>query len=173
MGLLKTILQRRSTRIYTNENVPQESLESILQAGLLAPTSMNRKPCSFYIIQDTNLLQALSKTKKLGATMLATCNCAIVVVADSKKADTWIEDSSIALSYMSLMATELGIGNCWCQIHLRKSEQEEDAETLVCKLLELPSSSRIVGILALGFAKEKPKAHKVTEIDWNNVHYRK
>ena len=54
--------------------------------------------------------------------MLADCNTAIVVVTDSNKADTQIEDSAIALSYMDLMAVSLGIGSYWVQIYLRSAE---------------------------------------------------
>ncbi|MGN0094022.1 MAG: nitroreductase family protein, partial [Methanobrevibacter sp.] len=42
---------RRSVREYTGEDIPEEKLERIIQAGLLAPTSRNRKPCEFMVVK--------------------------------------------------------------------------------------------------------------------------
>ena len=119
MALIDTILKRKSIRKYTDDTIPEDKLNKILQAGLLAPTSRNIKPCEIYIVKDKDVLKKLAGAKKAGAGMLTGCNAAVVVLADSEKADTWIEDSSIAMSFMMLMAEEQGIGNCWVQIHMR------------------------------------------------------
>ena len=52
MTLIETILKRRSVRTYTDEEIPENKIEKILQAGLLAPTSRNRKPCEFYVVKN-------------------------------------------------------------------------------------------------------------------------
>lgn len=62
MSLFETILKRRSVRTYTDEEIPEEKLEKILEAGLLAPTSRNRKPCEFYLVKDKEILEKLSKS---------------------------------------------------------------------------------------------------------------
>ena len=170
MELMDIMLHRRSVRKYTEEDIPEEKLNMILQAGLLAPTSMNRKPCEFYVVRDKAILKKLSKVKSMGGGMLSECNAAIVVFGDSKKADTWIEDCSIALSYMTLMAQSQGVGSCWCQIHLRSSQLGKDAESGVREILSVPDRYRIVGILALGMPAQEPKPHTLEEIDWNKVH---
>ena len=106
MNLLETMLSRRSIRQYSREAIPEEKLNRILQAGLLAPSSRNLKPCQFYVIHDRETLMDLARAKAMGAAMLKNCDTAIAVLSDSEKADTWIEDSSIALSFMMLMAEE-------------------------------------------------------------------
>ena len=171
MKLLDIILDRRSIRQYTNESIPDEKLNEVLQAGLLAPTSRNIKPCEFYVVRDKAVLEKLSRVKAVGGIMLNGCNTAIAVLGNSEKADTWIEDSSIALSFMMLMAEEKGIGNCWCQIHLRSSAEGEDAEKAVREILKVGEPYRIVGILALGFPERKAQAHSLDEINWDKVHY--
>ena len=50
MDLLDVMLKRRSVRKYTEDEIPNEKMNRILQAGLLAPTSRNLKPCNFLII---------------------------------------------------------------------------------------------------------------------------
>ena len=170
MALLDIILKRRSVRKYTGDVIPEEKLEKILQAGLLAPTGKNQKPCEFYTVRDRELLKALSQAKSGGGAMLADCAAAIVAAGDGEKADTWVEDCSIAMSFMHLMAAEQGVGSCWCQIHLRKGADGTDAEAQVRRILSIPEKYRIVGILALGIAEQEPAPHTVEEADWNKVH---
>ena len=102
--------------------------------------------------------------------MLAQCSSAIAVFGDSEKADTWVEDCSIAMSFMMLMAEEKGVGNCWVQIHFRTDASGKAAEENVRDILAVPSGFRIVGILALGIPAEEPKAHALSDADWGKVH---
>jgi len=172
MELMDIILKRRSIRKYKNDDIPEEKLEKILQAGLLAPTSKNRKPCEFVVVHDRETLSKLSKAKTGGGEMISGCGCAVVVLGDSEKADTWIEDSSIALAYMDLMAAEQGIGSCWCQMHLRSSSDGKDAEANVRDILSLSEKYRIVGILSLGIPESEATPHTLDEADFTKVHYR-
>lgn len=170
MDLIDVMLKRRSTRKFNDKPVTKEELDKILQAALLAPTSMNRKPCNFMVVERKETLEELSKSKDHGAGLINGADKAIVVVADSLIADTWIEDSSIALTHMHLMATELGLGSCWVQIHLRKRDGR-DSEELVRDILKIDDHYRIVGILALGHSDDVPEAHKLEDIDKAKIHF--
>ncbi|MDD6257256.1 nitroreductase family protein [Methanobrevibacter boviskoreani] len=171
MSLIDVMKNRRSVREYTDEDIPEEKLERIIQAGLLAPTSRNRKPCKFIVVRDKETLNKLSKSKRTGSKMLKGANVAIVVCADADKADTWVEDSSIALSYMNLMAEEQGIGSCWVQIHLRKTGINRSSEDYVRELFNLDEKCRIVGILSLGMPDKKPDGHDLSDLDYDKVEY--
>lgn len=170
MSLMDTILQRRSVREFAETEIPDEKLRTILLAGLLAPTSMNRKPCEFYVVRDRNTLRELSEAKKSGSAFLAGAACAIAVFADSEKADTWVEDCSITLCYMNLMAAEQGVGSCWCQMHLRSDASGTDAEDRVRTILDVAEKYRIVGILGLGIPSKNATPHKLDDADWSKVH---
>lgn len=170
MELIDIMLKRRSTRKFNDEPVSKEELDKILHAALLAPTSMNRKPCNFMVVERKETLDELSKSKDHGAGLIAGADKAIVVVADICIADTWIEDSSIALTYMHLMAAELGLGSCWVQIHLR-SKGDVDSEELVRDILKIDNHYRIVGIMALGHSDDIPKPHELTDVDKNKIHF--
>jgi nitroreductase len=171
MTLMDTMLRRRSIRKYSDDEIPSDKLEKIIQAGLLAPTSRNRKPCKFLVVRDRSTLKKLSKSKRSGSKMLKDANAAIVVYADSDKADTWIEDSSIALSYMNLMAEEQGVGSCWVQIHLRKTGINKDSEDYVRELFNLDEKYRIVGILSLGIPDIKLDPYSLDDLDYDKVDY--
>lgn len=171
MDLIDLMLNRRSVRKFKDENISKENLDKILQAALLAPTSRNRKPCNFLIVENKETLKKLSKAKDTGAEMLADCNKAIVVIGNELISDTWIEDSSIALIYMHLMATNLNIGSCWVQIHLRKNESGEDSEQVVKDITGIDDYYRVVGILALGIPDGEVKPHTLDEIDKSKIHF--
>ena len=100
--------------------------------------------------------------------MLKEASVAIAVVVDEERTDTWVEDSSIALSFMQLEAADKNLGSCWVQIRLRTSEGEP-SEGKVQKLLNLSDKDRVVGILALGYPEKEVKAHSLEEIDWSKV----
>ncbi|WP_407454701.1 nitroreductase family protein [Methanobrevibacter sp.] len=170
MTLIDTMLKRRSTRKFNNEKITKEELEKILQAALLAPTSMNRKPCNFLVVERRETLDDLSKCKNHGADLIAGADKAIVVIADTMIADTWCEDSSIALTYMHLMAAELNIGSCWVQVHLRDKDGI-DAEEVVRDIVKIDEHYRIVGILALGHSDDIPNPHTLDDIDKNKIHF--
>lgn len=170
MELIDVMLKRRSTRKFNDTPVTKEELNRVLQSALLAPTSRNRKPCSFMVVERKETLNQLAESKGYGADLIKGADKAIVVVADTLIADTWIEDSSIALTHMHLMATELGLGSCWVQIHLR-SKDGRDAEEIVRDILKIDDHYRIVGILALGHSDNIPKAHTLDDIDKSKIHF--
>lgn len=165
------LLKRRSVRKFTDEDVTKDQLNQILQAGLLAPTSRNRKPCNFLVVSNRETLKELSEVKEHGSKFLADANKAIVVIANTLVADTWVEDSSIALSFMHLMASDIGVGSCWIQIHMRKSADGEDAEKLVRDIVKIDDYFRIVGILALGIPDGDINPHSLEDIDKTNIHF--
>ena len=166
--MLDLILKRRSVRQYLKKEVEETVLKDILSAGLLAPTGMNKKTCRFYVIKKKEILEALSTVKPAGAAMLKEASVAIAVVVDEERTDTWVEGSSIALSFMQLEAADKNLGSCWVQIRLRTNEGKS-SESEVQKLLNLSDKDRVVGILALGYSEKEVKAHSLEEIDWSKV----
>ena len=170
MELLELMAKRRSIRKYTEEEIPEEKLNKILQAALLAPTSRNRRPWEFYVVKDPEVLQKLSKAKAHGANPLAECNTAIAVFTDSELTDTWIEDASIVLAYMDLMAAEQGVGSCWIQMRMRKDEADGDAELNVRDILGVELPWRCIGIMSLGMPAEERAPYSLDELMWEKVH---
>ena len=71
---------------------------------------------------------------------------------------------------MHLMATELDIGSCWVQVHL-KTKGDQDCEDVVRDILNLDSHYRIVGILALGHSNKTPRPYTPEDIDKSKICY--
>ena len=49
---MEALLERRSTRHYTEEPVSEEALAQILEAGLWAPTARNRQEVKIAVARD-------------------------------------------------------------------------------------------------------------------------
>lgn len=169
MELLEAMLKRRSIRQYTNEKVSQDKIDKILQAALLAPSSRNIKPCELIVIEDRETLEKLANCKSAGSLMLKEASHAIVVIGNHEKSDVWIEDCSIVMTYMHLMATSLDIGSCWVQCRLRENK-EMNAEQYIKELLSIPDSYSVEAILSLGVSAVSPKPNSLENLDMSKLH---
>jgi nitroreductase len=131
MELDACIKGRRSVRAYTNEPVSKEQIDAVLEAGVWAPTGMERQPWRFIIIEDKALIKLVSdETKELvkkNMPQLAShfstdkdviCyNAPMLVLVCTEKDPQWghinLLDSVLAAQNMFLKAYELGLGTCY------------------------------------------------------------
>lgn len=170
MDLLDVMRRRRSVRSYTPEDISEEGLNKILEAGLLSASGRGIRPWEMIVIRRRDTLRRLANSRDHGAKMLEGACAAIVVIADETKTDVWTEDCSIVMSNMHLMSSALGVGSCWIQGRLRSSAGEDSTEEYVRKLLGFPENYRLEAILSLGMAESVPEPKKVTEELWKKVH---
>jgi nitroreductase len=150
-SLYDLLSDRRSIRHYEDRDIPDEIISKIVDTGILAPSSRNIRPVHFVVVKDKEKLAALSKCNVTGGSLIKGANAAIVVVADTSKADAWIEDCSVAMTNMMLMATDLGIGSCWVQVRLRKSMSGKPGGEVVRDVIKLPDGFEAEAILSLGY----------------------
>lgn len=150
--------------------MPREIIEKLLEAAFLSPSSYNKRPWHFIVVDDRELLKKLSKAK-LGASGLATASVAIVVTADESRSDVWIEDASIAAEHIQLAAVALGLGSFWIQIRNRMHDEEKTAEEYVRDLLNIPKNYRVLCIIGIGYPAEKKRPHGKDIFEWEKVSY--
>lgn len=155
MSLYDILRNRRSIRRYTGEAIREEDLQKILNAGLLAPSSRNIRSAELIAVRDRGTLEALSRCKSAGASMLSGADAAVVVLGDTSRSDVWTEDAAIAMTCMHLQAAELGIGSCWIQCRLRQGEDGPCGDA-VRRLLAVPEHYAVEAILSLGIPAETP-----------------
>lgn len=169
--LLNILLNRRSIRKFKDEKINVETLEKVLKAGLLAPSSKNKKPVEFIVVEDKETIKDLKTCKSKGAEALNTAPCAIVVIGDSNLSDVWIEDASIATILLQLAAENLGLGSLWIQIRKRFNDIG-DAEDQVKKTLNIPEKYGVLSIVAIGYKDEEKKAYDIKSLDFSRVRYK-
>ncbi|AEC50974.1 NAD(P)H oxidase [Pyrococcus sp. NA2] len=169
MEFFEVLKKRRSIRRFKDKQIPRELIEKLLEAAFLSPSSFNKRPWHFIIVDDKDKLKALAKAK-LGAAGLATAPLAIVVTADESKSDVWIEDASIVAEHIHLASYALGLSSFWVQIRNRMHSEEKSAEEYVREILKLPKNYRVLCIIGIGYPAEK-KSPKEPKIEWEKVSY--
>lgn len=174
MDMLEEMSRRRSVRVFNDVPVTKEQLERILKAGMLGPTGKGIFPYSFTAVTDPSVIRKLVGCRQGGAKMLKTAKAAIVVSADTAKSDTCVEDCSVCMTQMHLMASSMGLGSCWLQIRLRPSDEEgTSSEDFVRKTLGLPEGELVEAILAIGNIDKAPDAHEIDKLPLDKVHWEK
>lgn len=151
--VIKTILSRRSVRSFTNEMVPKEMIEEIVNAGQYAPSAMNSQSPIILAITRKELIEKMSK---LNAEVLGTANFdpffgapVLLVVLAERNAPSPVCDGSLVIGNMMLAATSLGLGSCW----INRAEEVFDSLEGKSILRELGIEGDYVGIgnCILGF----------------------
>lgn len=164
------LVNRHSIRRYTSEAINAEDVKTILEAALLAPTSKNSRAWQFVAVDERETLEKLSACKPAGAHPIKGAAMAVVVGADTTATEPWIEDCSVAATFMQLQIEALGLGSCWIQIRGRFTADGLDSEEYVRELLNIPEQIGIVCILAIGHKDEQRKPADVSKLYWDHVH---
>ncbi len=168
--LLEHVKNRRSIRSYTDKKIAPEILDKITTVALLAPSSHGQNPVEFVVVEDKDMLRELARRKRIGAGPVERAAAAIVVLSNlSNGGELWIEDASVASTYILLAAEYYGIGACWNHIRGRegiKSSSDEEIKGL----LGIPSHYSVLNIVALGHKKESKPPRTEADLDFNKVH---
>ena len=156
---LDLIRQRRSIRKFTDQQIDADKIVLLKEAALRSPSSMGHNPWEFVFITDKQFLATLSKAKPHGAGFLAGARLGIVVCADPEKSTVWIEDASIATTFIQLAAESLGLGSCWIQIRERMHSDGKSAENYIAEILGVPPNLKIESMVGIGYPAEQKAAH--------------
>lgn len=179
--VLKVIKNRRSVRNYRHEQISQENLDLIIEAGVYAPTAHNEQPWHFTIIQKKEMLQHINETvkelmaksdvewiQKLGSKpdFQATYNApTLIIVSGRKDAIAWSADCAAAIQNMLIAAESLNIGTVWLGLMKFFFEQEGAVNKL-----GIPEGYQPYYGVALGY-KAKDKEQIVPKRNLDVVNY--
>ena len=169
MDLLEIMQNRRSVRKYSAESVTDEQIEKIVTAALLGPSGHSKYPCEFVVVKDRETLGKMSHCRVGVAKMLNNASCAIIVIADRDKSDTIVEDSSIAMMNMHLMAASIGLGSCWIQLRAREAENGKSSEDFIREIFKIPENYLCQAILSIGNLDKPPKPHDINKLPFDKV----
>ena len=150
---INNIMTRTSIRQYTNEPVSKADIETMLRAGMAAPTAVNRQPWHFVAVTDQEKLAELAGRRG----MIQQAGVAIVVCGNMDKAMQgpaqafWIQDCSAATENILLAANALGLGAVWTGCY-----PMEDRVAEVSKVLKMPKTIVPLCVIAIGHPAEQP-----------------
>jgi nitroreductase len=169
MMFLDLVRQRRSIRKFSDREIESEKIEQLKEAALRSPSSMGHNPWEFVFVTDRHLLSSLSAAKPHGATFLAGAKLGIVVCADSEKSTVWIEDASIATTFIQLAAESLGLGSCWIQVRERMHDDEKSSESYIAELLGIPANLKIESMVGVGYPDEQKPPHPGEKLQYDKI----
>lgn len=161
--------KRRSVRRYTEEEISDETLNEILKVALTAPSSWGGHPIEFIVVKDKQMIHKIARCKAMGAAPLLQADIAIVVAANCSGCELWIEDASVASSYILLAAEQYNIGACW--IHIRnRNGKFLTADEEIRSLLGIPENYSVLNVIALGQKGEKKPSYTDKDLCRENIH---
>jgi len=159
--VVRTILGRRSIRVFENKKVEPEKVDILLECAFAAPSSKNVQPCHLMVIDDASLLEKIgtvhARTKMAAGAPLAIGVCVDVAKYEKEQNltdGTWMEDSSCAMENILIAARSLGLEGVWMQI-VNRPEREEG----VSRLLNLPEGVKLFALAILGYGAETRPPH--------------
>lgn len=155
--MCETLKNRRSIRKYKPQQVSDELLDAVLEAGLYAPSAMNNQGTVMVAVRDRETRDKLSR---MNAAVMGGKHdpfygapCVIVVLADPQRG-TWLEDGSLVMGNLMNAAAGLGLGSCWIHRAQPMFDSPEGKELL--KAWGLPQTMKGVANCILGYPEEQP-----------------
>jgi nitroreductase len=163
---LEDIKTRRSIRSYKPEQISDEQLGQILEAGTWAPTGGGSQSPVIVAVQNKAVID---KLQKLNAEVLKNPEAkpfygapTVVAVLVDKAKPTPVEDGSLVLGNLQNAAWAVGVDSCW--IHRAKEVFESEEGKALLKEWNLDSDTYLgVGFCLLGYAdgpRPKPAPRK-------------
>ena len=152
MNFLELAKKRYSVRSYSEKPIEKEKLDTILEAGRIAPSAVNYQPTKIIVVTDAKGLENVSK-----ATNFYNAPCVLIVCNDTSA--SWKRkydgkefgdiDATIVTDHMMLMATELGLGTLWIGRFKPQVIKEE---------FNIPKEIEPINLLAIGYADGEAKS---------------
>ena len=113
---LQDLKTRRSCRKYRQEQIKEEELQAILEAGTYAPTGMGAQSPIMVVVQDKKVRDYLSSlnARELGSDTdpFYGAPTVIVVLADRSRR-TYVDDGNMVIANILNAAHAVGVDSCY------------------------------------------------------------
>ncbi len=156
MEVLEYITSRSSIRSFKKDPISEEILNTILEAGRLAPSAQNSQCWQYIVISDQEMIKLIAFHSFIGSVnfFIKDAPLLIVACADPSKSITinnqplYMIDVTLSFQQMMMAAWNYGIGSCWLGAF---------NEILLREILDIPENIRIIGLSPFGYPREKRK----------------
>jgi len=181
--VLDNIFSRKSVRSFTDEPVTSQQIETLLKAGMAAPSGSNIQPWSFVVLQDKDRYMEIFGENNFNQRIFAQSAAIIVVCSDTtvvraprndpqgtpvKMANgTWRDDAGAVTENILLAVEAMDLGAVWTACY-----PYPDRMNPVKASLGLPAEVVPYSVIALGHPsgddqpKDKWKPEKVHYGKW-------
>lgn len=149
MDFNEVVKNRYSCKKYSDKSLSKKELDSILEAGRLAPTAKNLQEQHIYVVQSKEGLAKIDSITpcryNAPVVLIVAFNKNNVFTYPGQKRNSGLEDASIVATHLMLGAFNAGVDSCW----LNNFDPEKAAE-----IFNLPEDEEVLMLLDLGFAAE-------------------
>lgn len=153
MDALTALKTRRACRSYTDELPSRQQIESIIEAGLYAPSGMGQQSAIVIAVTNKEIRDELSC---LNAQFIPNCSSdpfygapVVLIVLAKKEVKTHVYDGALLLGNLMNAAHAIGLATCW--IHRAKEMFETDQGKTILKKLGITEEYEGIGNCILGF----------------------
>lgn len=171
---IENIMTRSSVRSYSQEEVTDAQIDTMLRAAMAAPSAVNKQPWQFIVIREREMLDSLAaefpNMSMLRKAPLAIITCGDMSLALKGEENTfWIQDVSAATENLLLAAHGMGLGAVWCGIYPVMERVGKMSE-----MLNIPKDIIPMAAVAIGHPdgapniKDKWKPEKIHYGTWGN-----
>ncbi len=172
--VIEAIKSRRAIRSYEEKAVPEQAIQTLLEAAVYAPTAINIQPWKFVIITNKEELNKLSdivkpivlralpdvgdqaltglKQRLVNPQFSVFYNAPLLVLVAGPKGRFVSSDCTMASLNMMLAAHSIGLGSCWVG-----SGVDAGNVPSVKAELNIPEDHEVFAAVIFGYPKEKPK----------------
>jgi nitroreductase len=169
---IEALLTRRSVRKFKPEQITDEELKTVLEAGTFAPTSRGNQDPWIVAVQNEAIKDELIKMNAdvMGAKTNPYYNAPTIVLVFAsipEKMPNSIYDGSLVLGNMMNAAHAIGLGSCW--IHREKEMFATERGKQLMKEFGLPDDLMGIGALALGYPDQPTLARKPRKADYYRI----
>ncbi len=170
--VLDVIKSRRSVRVYKEEQISDEVIDAVVEAGQYAPNGGGEEQWHFTVVQNRELLEKINDQAKSFAVSSqiswlvslgedANFHCmyhapTVVFVSGDSGNICAVSDTAAATENIMLAAQSLGVGSCWgyfaTQAFLGSEGVKLTAE------LKIPVGYKVYTSVMLGYSAEELQA---------------
>ena len=169
--VIQQLKERKSVRVFKDQQIPQEEIAAILEAAVNAPTAGNQQLYTIIHVTDPQLKAQLAESCD-HQPFIASAPLVLVFCADCRK---WynafleysceprkpgvgdlllaVSDTNIAAQNAVVAAHSLGIGSCYIGDIMENAEQQR-------KLLSLPAYVFPAAMLVFGYPTQQQLEHQ-------------
>ena len=146
--VISNIMARRSVRKYLDKPVEHEKLETVVLAGINAPSAMNHQNWAVQIIEDQKLMADVKDKCRNAPNLICVC------APTNGRFDL---DAGLMGENMMLAAQSLGLGTCIQTGPVHFLTTDEKAKVFRDSL-EIPNDYKLLYVISIGYPDEQPEA---------------
>ena len=152
--VIMALKPRRSVRSYKPDQITDDELKTVLEAGTWAPTAMGYQDPWIVAVQNPTIISQLVRmnsmfTEQEGNPYYDAPTIVLVFASRPEKWKNGMADGSLVLGNMMNAAHAIGLGSCWINREREMFDTIEGKELM--RQLGLPDDLMGVGALSLGY----------------------